>query len=99
MNPSMSEVGKLTMYHATLEIESLEYLEEFFEIISDELILPNEKEDIRDTIGQADAADWPMELTLRVPNDEWHTFSQNHPDEAKILEPHMKLVHDNESDT
>lgn len=80
------------MYRANLEIESMDALNDFFSVISDELIRADEKEEIRSTINKADNVGWPCEITLEIEDEKWSDYSANHPDEAKVLEPHMTPV-------
>lgn len=86
------------MYRAELSIENEEALHEFFGVISDQLIRQEEKDEITETIDEADDVGWPCTVTLEITDEKWEDYSASHPDEAKVLEPHLEPLNKTEAE-
>lgn len=78
------------MWKGQLEIQDEDSMEEFFESTSNALITQDEKNRIREVVEEADTVSWPMEIVFEIQDDTWRTFSEHHPDEAKVIEEHLE---------
>ena len=77
------------MWKGQLKIESEEAMSEFFDSTSNALITQEEKDRISEVVGEADTVSWPMEIVFEIQDTTWDEFSNNHPDEAKVIEQHL----------
>jgi L-aminopeptidase/D-esterase-like protein len=78
------------MWKGQLKIESEEAMSEFFDSTSDALITQEEKDRISEVVEEADTVSWPMEIVFEIQDTTWEEFSNNHPDEAKVIENHLE---------
>jgi len=78
------------MWKGKLKIEDEESMTEFFANTSDALITQDEKNRIAEVVQEADTVSWPMEIVFEIQEDTWEAFSNNHPDEAKVIENHLE---------
>lgn len=85
------------MYRAELSIDNQEALNEFFEVVSNDLVRQEEKDEITQTIEDASDVGWPCTVTLEIEDEKWEEYSASHPDEAKVLEPHLEPLSEAEA--
>lgn len=78
------------MWKGKLKIEDEQSMNEFFANTSNALMDQDEKDKIASVVTDADTVSWPMEIVFEIQEDTWTQFSNNHPDEAKVIENHLE---------
>lgn len=79
-------------YRADLTIESYAALERFLDATSDDLIPPGDRTAVLERLSGGADIDWPCEIVFDFETEDWHSYSAAHPDEARVLEPHLVRV-------
>jgi hypothetical protein len=69
-------------------------MHDFFGSTSNALLTQEEKDRITEVVEEADTVSWPMEIVLEIQDDTWQEFSNNHPDEAKVIEQQLEHTQD-----
>lgn len=68
---------------------SYEAFRQFLDAVSEDLVAPGEKRDLRRLVETNDV-EWPCEMVFELDATEWQQFSAANPDQARVLEPHLK---------
>lgn len=76
-------------YRAELEVASYEALRQFLDAVSDDLVAPDEKRDLR-RLAETGDVEWPCQMVFELDATEWQAFSAANPDQARVLEPHFQ---------
>jgi hypothetical protein len=78
-------------YRAELTVTSYEALRQLFEALSDDLVAPDERR-VACRLAESDDVDWPCTVVFELDEAEWRGFSTEHPEQARVLEPHLRPV-------
>jgi hypothetical protein len=78
-------------YRAELTVTSYEALRQLFEALSDDLVAPDERR-VACRLAESDDVDWPCTVVFELDEVEWRGFSTEHPEQARVLEPHLRPV-------
>lgn len=76
-------------YVADLSVESYAALQQFLDVASEALVAPGERADVLNRIEGSGGIDWPCAIVFVFGRTEWGDYSADHPDEARVLEPHV----------